>query len=245
MKNLIIIPARLESTRLPNKALADINGEPMIVHVYKRAIESGIADVLVAAGNEEIKIEIEKIGGKAILTNPNHPSGSDRICEAMNLFDPSRKYDFIINLQGDLPNIDKESLIKIIKLLEEGDADISTLGAKIDNEDDFDNPNVVKAYIEDYESSNLVKDFIRQLDGQKKNCLYHHIGIYGYTREALEKFVSLRQTKLEVERKLEQLRAIENGMNISLGLTNNLPIGVDTESDLKRVREIMEGKIEK
>ena len=109
MKNLIIIPARLESTRLPNKALADINGEPMIVHVYKRAIESGIADVLVAAGNEEIKIEIEKIGGKAILTNPNHPSGSDRICEAMNLFDPSRKYDFIINLQGDLPNIDKES----------------------------------------------------------------------------------------------------------------------------------------
>ena len=245
MKNLIIIPARLESTRLPNKALADINGEPMIVHVYKRAIESGIADVLVAAGNEEIKIEIEKIGGKAILTNPNHPSGSDRICEAMNLFDSSRKYDFIINLQGDLPNIDKESLLKIIKILEEGEADISTLGTKIDNEDDFDNPNVVKAYIEDYGSSNLVKDFIRQLDSQKKNCLYHHIGIYGYTREALEKFVSLRQTELEIERKLEQLRAIENGMNISLGLTNDLPIGVDTELDLKKVREIMEGKIEK
>ncbi len=245
MKNLIIIPARLESTRLPNKALADINGESMIVHVYRRAIESGISDVLVAAGNEEIKIEIEKIGGKAILTDPNHPSGSDRIYEAMNLFDPSKNYDFIINLQGDLPNIDKESLIKIITLLEEGDADISTLGTKIESQDDFNNPNIVKAFIEDYGSSNLVKDFIRHIDGQKKNCLYHHIGIYGYRREALEKFVELKQTKLEIERKLEQLRAIENGMSISLGLTNNLPIGVDAESDLIKVREIMEGKIEK
>ena len=144
MKNLIIIPARLESTRLPNKPLADINGEPMIAHVYKRAKEANIAKVIVAAGNVEIKEVIENIGGEAILTNPDHASGSDRIYEALNMYDKESKFDIIVNLQGDLPNIHKDALSKIISLLESNDADISTLGVKISSEEQFLNTNIVK-----------------------------------------------------------------------------------------------------
>ena len=216
MKNLIIIPARLESTRLPNKPLADINGEPMIAHVYKRAKEANIAKVIVAAGNVEIKEVIENIGGEVILTNPDHASGSDRIYEALNMYDKESKFDIIVNLQGDLPNIHKDALSKIISLLESNDADISTLGVKISSEEEFLNKNIVKAYVKNISESNYVDDFDRRFDIGKEEFLYHHVGIYGYKRKALETFIGFDQSESEIERKLEQMRAIENGMKIVL-----------------------------
>lgn len=240
MKNLIIIPSRLESSRLPNKPLADINGEPMIVHVYKRAKEANIANVIVAAGNVEIKEVIENIGGEAILTSSNHESGSDRIFEALNIYDKESKFDNIINLQGDLPNIHKDALFKIISLLESNDADISTLGVKISSEEEFLNPNIVKAYIKNISESNYVDDFDRRFDIGKEEFLYHHVGIYGYKRKALEAFVGFDQSKAEIERKLEQMRAIENGMKIVLGLIDELPISVDTQEDLEIARRNMD-----
>ena len=240
MKNLIIIPSRLESSRLPNKPLADINGEPMIVHVYKRAKEANIANVIVAAGNVEIKEVIENIGGEAILTSSNHESGSDRIFEALNIYDKESKFDNIINLQGDLPNIHKDALFRIISLLELNDADISTLGVRISSEEEFLNPNIVKAYIKNISESNYVDDFDRRFDIGKEEFLYHHVGIYGYKRKALEAFVGFDQSKAEIERKLEQMRAIENGMKIVLGLIDELPISVDTQEDLEIARRNMD-----
>ena len=240
MKNLIIIPARLESARLPNKPLADINGEPMIAHVYKRAKEANIANVIVAAGNVEIKEAIETIGGEAILTNPDHASGSDRIYEALNKYDKESKFDTIINLQGDLPNIHKDALSKIVSLLESSNADISTLGVKISSEEEFLNPNIVKAYVKNISESNYVDDFDRRFDIGKENFLYHHVGIYGYKRKALEAFIGFDQSEAEVERKLEQMRAIENGMKIVLGLIDELPISVDTQEDLEIARKSMD-----
>ena len=240
MKNLIIIPARLESTRLPNKPLADINGEPMIAHVYKRAKEANIAKVIVAAGNVEIKEAIENIGGEAILTNPDHASGSDRIYEALNIYDKESKFDIIVNLQGDLPNIHKDALSKIISLLESNDADISTLGVKISSEEEFLNKNIVKAYVKNISESNYVDDFDRRFDIGKEEFLYHHVGIYGYKRKALETFIGFDQSESEIERKLEQMRAIENGMKIVLGLIDELPISVDTQEDLEIARRSMD-----
>ena len=240
MKNLIIIPARLESTRLPNKPLADINGEPMIAHVYKRAKEANIAKVIVAAGNVEIKEVIENIGGEAILTNPDHASGSDRIYEALNMYDKESKFDIIVNLQGDLPNIRKDALSKIISLLESNDADISTLGVKISSEEEFLNKNIVKAYVKNISESNYVDDFDRRFDIGKEEFLYHHVGIYGYKRKALETFIGFDQSESEIERKLEQMRAIENGMKIVLGLIDELPISVDTQEDLEIARRSMD-----
>ena len=240
MKNLIIIPARLETTRLPNKPLADINGEPMIAHVYKRAKEANIAKVIVAAGNVEIKEVIENIGGEAILTNPDHASGSDRIYEALNMYDKESKFDIIVNLQGDLPNIHKDALSKIISLLESNDADISTLGVKISSEEEFLNKNIVKAYVKNISESNYVDDFDRRFDIGKEEFLYHHVGIYGYKRKALETFIGFDQSESEIERKLEQMRAIENGMKIVLGLIDELPISVDTQEDLEIARRSMD-----
>ena len=238
--SLIIIPARLESTRLPNKPLADINGEPMIAHVYKRAKEANIAKVIVAAGNVEIKEVIENIGGEAILTNPDHASGSDRIYEALNMYDKESKFDIIVNLQGDLPNIHKDALSKIISLLESNDADISTLGVKISSEEEFLNKNIVKAYVKNISESNYVDDFDRRFDIGKEEFLYHHVGIYGYKRKALETFIGFDQSESEIERKLEQMRAIENGMKIVLGLIDELPISVDTQEDLEIARRSMD-----
>lgn len=239
MKNLIIIPSRLESSRLPNKPLADINGEPMIVHVFNRAREANIANVIVAAGNIEIKEAIENVGGEAILTNPDHASGSDRIHEALNLYDKDSSYDNIINLQGDLPNIQKDALTKIVSLLDSGNSDISTIGVKISSDQEILNPNIVKAYVKNISDNNIIDDFDRTFDLSKKDFLYHHIGIYGYKRNALESFIGFNQSKAEVDRKLEQMRALENDMKIALGLVDELPISVDTQEDLEAARRVM------
>lgn len=243
MNNLIIIPARLESTRLPNKPLADIKGLPMVIHVLNKGLESSCGDVIVATSNIEIYDVVRSYGEKAIMTNPDHPSGSDRIFEALNIFDPDKKYKNIVNLQGDLPTIDPYLIKLTFQLIENNqDADISTLGGSINDEDELANPNVVKAYVEKVDQTLYAKDFVRSPKGYNKEKLFHHLGVYGYKRRSLEKFIKTKQSKREQDLKLEQLRALDNGMSIVIDLINKIPIGVDTEDDLYNVRKELSNK---
>jgi len=244
MNNLIIIPARLESTRLPNKPLADIKGLPMVIHVLNKGLESSCGDVIVATSNIEIYDVVRSYGEKAIMTNPDHPSGSDRIFEALNIFDPDKQYKNIVNLQGDLPTIDPYLIKLTFQLIENNqDADISTLGGSINDEDELANPNVVKAYVEKVDQTLYAKDFVRSPKGYNKEKLFHHLGVYGYKRRSLEKFIKTKQSKREQDLKLEQLRALDNGMSIVIDLINKIPIGVDTEDDLYNVRNELSNKI--
>ena len=243
MNNLIIIPARLESTRLPNKPLADIKGLPMVIHVLNKGLESSCGDVIVATSNIEIYDVVRSYGEKAIMTNPDHPSGSDRIFEALNIFDPDKQYKNIENLQGDLPTIDPYLIKLTFQLIENNqDADISTLGGSINDEDELANPNVVKAYVEKVDQTLYAKDFVRSPKGYNKEKLFHHLGVYGYKRRSLEKFIKTKQSKREQDLKLEQLRALDNGMSIVIDLINKIPIGVDTEDDLYNVRKELSNK---
>ncbi|MBT4911046.1 MAG: 3-deoxy-manno-octulosonate cytidylyltransferase [Alphaproteobacteria bacterium] len=243
MNNLIIIPARLESTRLPNKPLADIKGLPMVIHVLNKGLESSCGDVVVATSNIEIYDVVRSYGEKAIMTNPDHPSGSDRIFEALNIFDPDKQYKNIVNLQGDLPTIDPYLIKLTFQLIENNqDADISTLGGSINDEDELANPNVVKAYVEKVDQTLYAKDFVRSPKGYNKEKLFHHLGVYGYKRRSLEKFIKTKQSKREQDLKLEQLRALDNGMSIVIDLINKIPIGVDTEDDLYNVRKELSNK---
>ena len=243
MNNLIIIPARLESTRLPNKPLADIKGLPMVIHVLNKGLESSCGDVIVGTSNIEIYDVVRSYGEKAIMTNPDHPSGSDRIFEALNIFDPDKQYKNIVNLQGDLPTIDPYLIKLTFQLIENNqDADISTLGGSINDEDELANPNVVKAYVEKVDQTLYAKDFVRSPKGYNKEKLFHHLGVYGYKRRSLEKFIKTKQSKREQDLKLEQLRALDNGMSIVIDLINEIPIGVDTEDDLYNVRKELSNK---
>mgnify|MGYP005634514071 FL=1 len=243
MNNLIIIPARLESTRLPNKPLADIKGLPMVIHVLNKGLESSCGDVIVATSNIEIYDVVRSYGEKAIMTNPDHPSGSDRIFEALNIFDPDKQYKNIVNLQGDLPTIDPYLIKLTFQLIENNqDADISTLGGSINDGDELANPNVVKAYVEKVDQTLYAKDFVRSPKGYNKEKLFHHLGVYGYKRRSLEKFIKTKQSKREQDLKLEQLRALDNGMSIVIDLINKIPIGVDTEDDLYNVRKELSNK---
>ena len=243
MNNLIIIPARLESTRLPNKPLADIKGLPMVIHVLNKGLESSCGDVIVATSNIEIYDVVRSYGEKAIMTNPDHPSGSDRIFEALNIFDPDKQYKNIVNLQGDLPTIDPYLIKLTFQLIENNqNADISTLGGSIKDEDELANPNVVKAYVEKVDQTLYAKDFVRSPKGYNKEKLFHHLGVYGYKRRSLENFIKTKQSKREQDLKLEQLRALDNGMSIVIDLINKIPIGVDTEDDLYNVRKELSNK---
>ena len=238
MNNLIIIPARLESSRLPNKPLADICGSPMIIHVLNRGLESKCGDVVVATSNIEIRDVVESYGAKAIMTDSKHPSGSDRIYEALNIIDNKNKYKNIVNLQGDLPTIDPGLIKLTFKLIENNkEADISTLGGTIKDTNELKDPNVVKAYVKNIDQPLYADNFIRSPEGYDSNKLYHHLGIYGYKRKSLEKFIKTKQSKREKEFKLEQLRALDNGMKIAIDLINQIPIGVDTKDDLYKVRK--------
>ena len=238
MNNLIIIPARLESSRLPNKPLADICGSPMIIHVLNRGLESKCGDVVVATSNIEIRDVVESYGAKAIMTDSKHPSGSDRIYEALNIIDNKNKYKNIVNLQGDLPTIDPGLIKLTFKLIENNkEADISTLGGTIKDINELKDPNVVKAYVKNIDQPLYADNFIRSPEGYDSNKLYHHLGIYGYKRKSLEKFIKTNQSKREKEFKLEQLRALDNGMKIAIDLINQIPIGVDTKDDLYKVRK--------
>ena len=241
MENLIIIPARLESSRLPNKPLAQIADLPMIVHVMNRAVESKCGDVIVATPNQEIFDIISTHNGIAVMTKFSHESGSDRIFEALEKYDQEEKYEKIINLQGDLPAINPSLINQTFNLLEENlDADISTLCSPIFDNKEFENPNIVKAYIKNPSKPTYADDFVRMPGSYNYDKLYHHLGIYGYKRSSLKKFISTNQSAREKDCKLEQLRALDNDMKIVIDFINDIPIGVDTEDDLYNVRKELE-----
>ena len=238
---IILIPARLESTRLPNKVLADIHGKPMIVHVMERAREVDIGPVVIAAGDEEIIDAVREAGGDAILTDPAHPSGSDRIFEALTLFDPDGTHDAIVNVQGDLPTIDPNSIQAAFDVLAEPEVDIATIAAEIKVPEERSNPNVVKAVfaVKPPDSVGRALYFTRATVPTGVGPLYHHIGLYAYRRTALKHFVALPPGVLEQREKLEQLRALEAGMRIDVALVDTVPLGVDTPADLTRAREML------
>jgi 3-deoxy-manno-octulosonate cytidylyltransferase (CMP-KDO synthetase) len=238
MKNTaIIIPTRLEAKRFPNKPLEKINNLPMIIHVLNRAKEANVGEVFVATPDDEIFDVVKKNKGQVFLTKKNHFSGSDRIYEAYegNLKD---NIDLIINLQGDMPNIKPSSISKLEKLMRENQSDIGTLAAKINDENEIMNKNIVKVQVDQDLKENIflnAKDFFRIKNDLIDKKIYHHIGIYAFTNTALTKYVKLSRTKLEIERNLEQMRIIENNMTIKVGLSNSCPLGVDTFEDFKKV----------
>ena len=242
MKNTaIIIPTRLGAKRFPNKPLAKINGLPMVVHVFNRAKESKVGEVLVATPDNEILKIVKKNGGQAILTKQEHLSGSDRIYEAyINRFKDD--VDLIINLQGDMPNIEPNSISQLVKFMRVSACDIGTLASPIKNKDEIMNPNIVKVNIrEELKNNNFLdaQDFFRTRNDLINGKIYHHIGIYAFTSVALTKYVKLSRSKLEIERSLEQMRAMENNLVIKVGLSDSAPLGVDTEEDLKKIAKEM------
>ena len=238
MKNTaIIIPSRLEAERFPNKPLEKINNLPMIVHVIKRAKESKVGEVFVATPDNKIFDIVKENGGHPIMTKNDHLSGSDRIYEAYlnNLTD---NVDLIINLQGDMPNIKPSSISKLEKLMREKKSEIGTLASVLTSKDEIKDPNIVKVIVdEDLNDNSFIyaKDFFRIKKDLRNEKIYHHIGIYAFTNVALTKYVKLSRSKLEIERKLEQMRAIENNIKIMVGLSDSSPLSVDTKEDLKKV----------
>jgi 3-deoxy-manno-octulosonate cytidylyltransferase (CMP-KDO synthetase) len=239
MNPILLIPARMASTRLPDKPLADIGGVPMIVRVWARAVAAGLGPVVVAAGEKEIVAAVQKAGGKAVLTNPELPSGSDRIWAALQAADPQARHDVVVNLQGDLPALDPDQLKTVVGALSEADADIATLAAPIDNDADRVNPAVVKAVVawDAEERLGRALYFTRASAPTGEGVLYHHIGLYAYQREALESFVALPPSPLEKREKLEQLRALEAGMSIAVARVDEAPLSVDTPADLEKARK--------
>jgi 3-deoxy-manno-octulosonate cytidylyltransferase (CMP-KDO synthetase) len=238
---VILIPARLGASRLPGKPLAEIAGQPMILHVWRRACEAGIGPVVVAAAEPEIARAVEAAGGRAILTRPDHATGSDRIFEAVETLDPAGAHDAVINLQGDLPTIEPATIRAVLDPLADAAVDIASLAAIITREEERDDPNVVKPAVVFAEGRRIARAlyFSRQAVPSGEGPIYHHIGIYAYRRAALARFVALPQTALERRERLEQLRAIEAGMRIDLALVDTIPLGVDTPADLARAREML------
>jgi 3-deoxy-manno-octulosonate cytidylyltransferase (CMP-KDO synthetase) len=241
MDAIILIPARMASSRLPGKPLAEIAGESMIVRVWKQAVKAGIGPVVVAAADDVIVAAVERAGGTAVLTDPNLPSGSDRVHEALNSFDPERRYDAVINLQGDLPALDPQTICAVAATLKDSGADIATLAAPIDDPADYDNPNVVKPIVawnaEGTRGRALY--FTRARAPYGEGLHFHHIGIYAFTRMALGHFVALPPSPLEKREKLEQLRALEAGMRIDVAKIDAVPLSVDTPDDLARARKLI------
>lgn len=258
---LILIPARMQATRLPGKPLADIGGVPMIVHVWRRAMESGVGRVAVATDDAQIKSVVEAAGGIAVMTRADHPSGSDRIFEALSLLDPAGVHDSIVNLQGDLPTLDPALVRAAVAPLADPRVDIATLAAEIVADHERNDPNVVKVVMaggrasqaEVIRASQVAADevagdkpqyysalyFTRATAPHGPGPLYHHIGIYAYRREVLTRFVAMPPSPLERRERLEQLRALEAGMRIAVVVVDTVPLGVDTPADLERARAIL------
>jgi len=241
MKPILLIPARMASTRLPGKPLADIGGVPMIVRVWARAVAAGLGPVVVASAEKAIVAAVEKAGGRAVLTDPALPSGSDRIWAALMAADPQGAHDVVVNLQGDLPALDPEQLKTVVAALAKSGADIATLAAPIDNAADEANPAVVKAVVawDAQERLGRALYFTRARAPDGEGTLYHHIGLYAYRREALESFVALPPSALEQREKLEQLRALEAGMSIAVARVDEAPLSVDTPADLEKARKLL------
>ena len=238
---IVVIPARMASTRLPGKPLADICGLPMIVQVWKRAVEAKVGQVLVAAAENEIAEVIRAHGGDAIVTDPNLPSGSDRIAAALRLRDPGAGYDFVLNLQGDLPVIDPLAIQRCLAGLVNEAVDISTIAALIADQADVANPNIVKAIapLSGEREVAFARDFVRQVGAEHEPPYWHHIGLYAYRRAALERFVALPVSAREAERQLEQMRALDNGMKIAVVRVDTVPLGVDTAAELEIARQLL------
>lgn len=237
MNPIIIIPARMASTRLPNKPMALIGGLPMIVQVMLRAKASGVGRVVVACDGEEITKAVKDAGGEAVITDADLPSGSDRIFQALSKIDPEKKHDIIINVQGDMPCLDPKIIKKVFAVLENKEVDIATLAAVITDAAEKTDPAVVKIAMSE---QGRALYFSRATIPHGEGALYHHIGIYAYRRAALEKFVSLPPSSLELREKLEQLRALEAGMIIDVAVVDTVPLGVDTIEGLEKARKIYE-----
>ena len=240
-KTIILIPSRLSATRLPGKPLLKINGMSIISHVLKKAKEADIGDVCVATEDKEILDDVNSNGGKAILTSNKHKTGTDRIFECFQKLD-LKDIDYIINLQGDEPNLDINDLKHLKKLLEKNKPEIGTLASKIDNEKKFINENIVKVITKDKineQNFPIALDFKRKVNDPKFN-IYHHLGIYAYKPDILKRIIKLEQTNNEINNRLEQLRAIENGININVALAKFSPIGIDTMEDYLALKKILE-----
>ncbi|MCP4936400.1 MAG: 3-deoxy-manno-octulosonate cytidylyltransferase [bacterium] len=239
-KTLILIPARMQASRLPGKPMADILGEPMIVHVWRRAVESTVGEVVVATDDRQILHAIEQAEGRAIMTRSDHKSGSDRIFEALQQVDPEGRFETIVNLQGDLPSLDPHLVKACTAPLADEEVDIATLGVEIDNDEERNNPNVVKIVGTPLGEQRLrALYFTRTTAPYGEGPHYHHIGIYAYRRSALERFVGASPSVLELREKLEQLRALENDMRIDVALVDTIPLGVDTPADLEKARALL------
>ncbi len=242
MKNpIVLIPARMASTRLPGKPLALIAGIPMIVHVLHRAQEASIGRVVVACAESEIADAVKAAGGEAVLTRPDHQSGSDRIFEALERLDPEQRHDAVINVQGDLPTLDPALPRAALALLKDHAVDIGTLAAEIRVAHERVDPNVVKAVVSTPPGARQGRAlyFTRATAPYGEGPLFHHIGLYAYRREALARFVRLPPSPLEIRERLEQLRALEAGMRIEVAFVDTVPLGVDTPADLARAEALM------
>jgi len=241
MNPVIVIPARMASTRLPGKPLADIAGLPMIVRVWQQAVSANLGPVIVAAAEREIAEAVENAGGIAVMTDPDLPSGSDRVFQAVEAFDPDYKHDVVINLQGDLPALDPAQVCAVADVLAATGADIATLAAEIDDPADYDNPSVVKPIVVWDVTGNRGRAlyFTRARAPANEGPLFHHIGIYAYTRDALSRFVKLSPSPLEQREKLEQLRALEANMSVAVARVDSVPISVDTPADLEKARSVI------
>lgn len=237
---LIVIPARMGATRLPNKPLADIAGRPMIAHVMERAVASGVGRVIVATDSAAIAAAVAEHGGEAVMTSPDHPSGSDRVHEAVEKVDPAGQHDVIVNLQGDFPTIDPRAIAVAALPLADPAVEIATLAAEIIEEEERTAPSVVKvigALITPHRMRAIY--FTRATAPTGPGPLYHHVGLYAYRRKALARFVAMPPSPLELREKLEQLRAIEAGMRIDVSIIDHVPRGVDTPADLVLAREVL------
>jgi 3-deoxy-manno-octulosonate cytidylyltransferase (CMP-KDO synthetase) len=239
-RNLVLIPARMASTRLPGKPLLDIAGLPMIVHVLRRAEEANIGRVAVATDTPEIAAAVQANGGEAVMTHADHPSGSDRIFEALCKLDPERRAEIVINLQGDFPTIAPDNIRDVLPPLADPAVDIASLAAEIRDEEEHTTPSVVKLVGSPLDSRRLrALYFTRATAPYGDGPRYHHIGLYAYRREALERYVRLPPSVLEMREKLEQLRALEAGMRIDVTIVDTVPRGVDTAADLETARRIL------
>jgi 3-deoxy-manno-octulosonate cytidylyltransferase (CMP-KDO synthetase) len=239
---IVLVPSRLAATRLPDKPMADIHGEPMIVHVWRRAVEADIGAVVVACGDRAIADAIEAAGGRAVMTRADHATGSDRIHEAIERLDPDRRHDAVINVQGDMPTLAREAIRAAFAPLAEAAVDIATLATEITDETERHDPNVVKAVIALKPGARIGRAlyFTRLTAPGGPGPHFHHIGLYGYRRAALDRFVKLPQASLEKRERLEQLRALEDGMRIDVALVDTVPLGVDTPAHLARARELLD-----
>ena len=240
-RTIILIPARLTSTRLPGKPLADIHGLPMIVHVQRRAVEAGIGEAIVATDSEAVQAAVEKSGGRAVMTGTGHLSGSDRIFEALQALDPEHRVGIVVNVQGDLPTIDPADIRAALGPLADPKVDIATLAAIIHDPAEMTNPNVVKVSGKLVSPTHMQATTFTRADAEGSGPHYHHIGLYAYRRAALEKFVGLPPSPNELRERLEQLRALDAGMRIDAAIVKSVPLGVDTPEDLAKARAMLGG----